>query len=1003
MANASSRYGNALLALTTLRPPDPDRGSSVVHLHLTLTDVVAAQVRLWHTGGRGPVEPREAAELLWTVPVAQYVDGRPDAWLDVPGVGNLVPGLVQLSSTDQTAWPAGQNALRTLVAGAAPGSPSWAALAKSITAVGTVDLLNDLVLLFKYAAINTDRPVTTVAELYRLVRALMAPSSGPSSRAEVIAWMTAPLVVPHVLTTLPGPAGPRRPVRATPPTPPRWPPRPPFDLTSPRATRLLELVDAELTKREEARRRVALTHALRDAGVRDNETLRRIVGGFEDARDVGVVDELPPASTGILVPPSRRPPRGPHVIRTHLYGTPVMLDVAAIRERTARLRHELAVQVLESLPDRLRDRVRAAHEPLEDLPIWADLLSAAQPSASYLTPVGRSDLLLVRQTTTGYRRAEIAYIENILVGEKREREHTSRVLTRQEFFERVERETEETRDLQVTDQADLSREVSKIVSEDLQAQGSVQVTSRGPTTVVAAASVSYGRSTEEAATSAESYSRETIERAVKRTMERVTREMRSLFEQETTEVNRHAFERDADAADHVSGVYQYLERISRARIFWYGERELYDLLIPEPAALIWQLAISRNELHIPIDEPDAELFGSLTLENIADKREEVIRAFRVTDMPAVPADTQEVSMSFSGTGGGDSAKYASGKELQIPEGYVVTDATFVASAEVEDSDDTPNGGVTVAGQVQLWEMSLSGNQGSATRSFSFPSGLVGPVVSVAVNADNFTSIAGSCTLSLTLTDDAREAWALAAYGRVAERYEQLRREHAQAVMQATADQPTASVSLPAGSRQKLHQIVRAELQRSAVDIMRNAPVDVDLIEHYPYANPDGTLGAHPTVDLGGLRMSEPSVRFLQQAFEWEHFAWIVYPYFWGRRSEWSRTIAVSHPDPEFAAFLNAGAARVQIPVRPGFEGLVKHFMETGEVYEGGGLPKMGDPGYVSFIDEQLTGLGAPGEEVAWPPANPREWDIVAPTSLVLARTLNDPQLPSWDPGTGNEV
>jgi hypothetical protein len=640
---------------------------------------------------------------------------------------------------------------------------------------------------------------------------------------------------------------------------------------------------------------------------------------------------------------------------------------------------------------------------LEDLAIWPDLLTAVAHSPSYIEPIGRSDLLLVRQTTTGYRRAEIAYIENILVGEKRTREHTNRVLSRQEFFESVTTEREETRDLQVTDKAELSKEVSKVVSEDLRAEGSVQVTSRGPTKVVASASVSFERSTEEAANTAESYSRETIERAVKRTLERVTRESRALFEQETTEVNTHGFERDSTATDHISGVYQYLERISRARMFWYGERELYDLLIPEPAALIWHLAISRQELHIPIEEPDAELFASLTVENIAAKREEVIRAFRVTDMPPALVETQDVPTSFSGTGGGDSAKLATSKELQIPEGYVVTGATFVATAEVEDEDDTPNGGVTVGGQVQLWQMSLSGNQGSAELEFTFAPPLSGPSESVAINADNFTSIAGSVTLHLTLTDTARLAWALAAYGRVAERYEQLRREYAQAVIQATANRPAEAVSLPEGARLALQQIVRGELQRAAIDVMRNAPVDFNLIENYPYPQTDGTLGTHPSINLAALHAAEPEVRFLQQAFEWEHLAWIVYPYFWGRRSEWSRTVVVSHPDPDFAAFLNAGAARVQIPVRPGFEDLVKHFMETGEVYEGEGLPKMGDPGYVSFIDEQLTTLGAPGEEVAWPPEAPREWDIVAPSSLLLARSLQQPQLPAWDPQTGNEL
>src|SRR5690606_25494128 len=98
------------------------------------------------------------------------------------------------------------------------------------------------------------------------------------------------------------------------------------------------------------------------------------------------------------------------------------------------------------------------------------------------------------------------------------------------------------------------------------------------------------------------------ERAVKRTLERITRETRSLFEREVTETNTHGFHRDSSETDHVAGVYQYLERVSHARIFWYGERELYDIIVPEPAALIWQLAITRPEVQIPVEAPDHELF-----------------------------------------------------------------------------------------------------------------------------------------------------------------------------------------------------------------------------------------------------------------------------------------------------------------------------------------------------------------------------------------------------------
>ena len=238
---------------------------------------------------------------------------------------------------------------------------------------------------------------------------------------------------------------------------------------------------------------------------------------------------------------------------------------------------------------------------------------------------------------------------------------------------------------------------------------------------------------------------------------------------------------------------------------------------------------------------------------------------------------------------------------------------------------------------------------------------------------------------------------------MADRYEQLRREFEQAVLNASLYQATETVTLPDGSRERLQQIVRNELQRSAIDIMRNAPVDVDVVADYAFTGPNGAAVTHPVVDTAALHDVEPEIRFLQQAFEWEHVSWVLYPYFWGRRTGWPRKISQNYPDPDFGAFLDAGAARVQIPVRPGFEELVKHYMETGEVFGGDGLPKIGDPGYLPFIAELLTMLNAPGEEVPWPPSSPREWDIVSPTSLILVRPRGSAALPTWGPKTGQET
>lgn len=1013
---AGDRFGSALLALNTSRPPDQARGRDILHLELILPAAVASEVDAWETGVRGPLDPSEARRLLWTVPVASYLDGRREAWRDVPGIPLLLPGLEELQATKERDWPKSQQVLRDIVAAAAPGAPSRAALLKQLETDGAVALLNDLLLIFKYAAIGRRRPVRTIAEIYRLARTLLASVGAPATREDIVAWLRAPLIAPRALS---GPSS----VRGPSPPPPEdtgggggggggrpvpWPVNfPRIDVTSPDTVMLLTRLDRELTELERTANVSRLASALRDSGVDEPAVIARVTRAVagDDTRDEVREGEFESrfAERQSLITAGAFGGRG-RIVRTSIAGVPVNLDASEVQARTSWMRNAMARELVKALPENLQERLKRLGVHLEDLSFWPDLLAAADRSPSYLEPVGRNDLLLVRQTTTGYRRAEIGYIENVLIGETRARKHTDRTLMQQEVFESVERESEETRDLQVTDRAELSKEVSRVVNEDLRAEGSVEVTSRGPTKVVASATVSFERSTEEAAKTAEEYSRETIERAVKRTLERVKREVRSLFEQETTEINRHSFVRDDTESDHVSGIYQYLERVSRARIFWYGERELYDLLVPEPAALIWHLAITRKELQVLFEEPDSELFDSLTVANIAEKREDVVRAFRVTDLPQVPEETRSIPMTFSGSGGGDSAKYATNKELQIPEGYVVEGASFLMSADVEEEEDyNPNGGVVVGTAVQLFESPVQNNRASVQLDFSFSPPLVGPSVGVAVNVDNFRSLGGSVTVHLRLTDAAREEWALDAYGRVAERYEQLRLEYEQAVIQAEASQPEEVVALPEGTRLRLQQMVRSELQRAAIDIMRNTATDLDLISDYWFASADGSLASHPIIDLTALDGAEPEVRFLQQAFEWEHLSWILYPYFWGRRSEWSRTVVQDHPDPDFAAFMNAGAARLQIPVRPGFEGLVKHYMETGEVFEGGELPKMGDPGYVTFIDEQLTSLGAPGEEIAWPPDSPKEWDVVAPTSLILVRSTAEARLPTWDPKSGKEL
>jgi hypothetical protein len=134
----------------------------------------------------------------------------------------------------------------------------------------------------------------------------------------------------------------------------------------------------------------------------------------------------------------------------------------------------------------------------------------------------------------------------------------------------------------------------------------------------------------------------------------------------------------------------------------------------------------------------------------------------------------------------------------------------------------------------------------------------------------------------------------------------------------------------------------------------------------------------------------PYVRFFEQAFEWEHLVYFFYPFFWGWKAGWKNRMLLDDIDAVFADFLRAGAARVVFPVRPGFEAAVVHYLETGELWNGGPPPDISDPMYVSIISEIQAATGAPGSETPVGDA----WEVRLPTTLVRLRPHDD--LPAWE-------
>jgi hypothetical protein len=173
---------------------------------------------------------------------------------------------------------------------------------------------------------------------------------------------------------------------------------------------------------------------------------------------------------------------------------------------------------------------------------------------------------------------------------------------------------------------------------------------------------------------------------------------------------------------------------------------------------------------------------------------------------------------------------------------------------------------------------------------------------------------------------------------------------------------------------------RVELKRAFLSLLTNQHFDAfDAIDT---SSPSG----YPQVDIAAAMDSAGFITFFERAFEWDNMLYLLYPYFWGRKAEWASIHQISDPDPQFEAFLKAGAARVIVPVRPGFEAALAHYSETGQVWMGAEEPNIYSPLFAGI----LTEIGEQdGEET--PVGEP--WEVRLPTTLVRLR--ESPKLPEW--------
>lgn len=504
----------------------------------------------------------------------------------------------------------------------------------------------------------------------------------------------------------------------------------------------------------------------------------------------------------------------------------------------------------------------------------------------------------------------------------------------------------------------------------------------------ASAEGSRTRSKEESGKTATKHAQEITEKVTEKIQKRVLERSTLKITTEMTDKATHELN-NISGTRNINGVYQFVTKVYEAQTYNYGKRTMLDFMIPEPGHFLFEGPSTKGQPALNVaDLPDIPEFslGPSDIDSTNWRR----LAFTLGATDLTPPPLGQTSKTFQHTHPtqaiGTAMTYS--EDVEIPEGYGVTFIAVWVNQKVHRSGYAV-GSIVVGDGVQA-DLNVGKTIDYHNNCGSFQRGKI----SISFTGYDYAAWSILVVLTLTRSPEAYEAWQFDCWAKLTARRQLLvsQREareaqlKADAAAEAYARDPSAFVNPgirginPAFNQ----QIMRDEMKKHCISIMTDQHFeDFNAIKEDSRGNAE--------INLYQAAGEGPYVRFFEQAFEWDQMTWTTYPYFWGRKDRWFRRIAYDDPDPVFRDFMRSGFARANVPIRPGFEGAVDHYLSTGQVWRGGALPNIGSQLFLPIaaeIEEDLGKKAGMEEKYGQP------WLVRVPTSLVTLRL--DDKLPTWE-------
>ncbi|WP_433654740.1 hypothetical protein ACQPW1_28545 [Nocardia sp. CA-128927] len=564
------------------------------------------------------------------------------------------------------------------------------------------------------------------------------------------------------------------------------------------------------------------------------------------------------------------------------------------------------------------------------------------------TPLGMLNLERLEMTPAGMERGELVATVPLAPLEETAVVHKEWSVQTKEFTSIVTDSLEEFSETGVTDNTELAQSTSSQTQHSNQFNVTGTVSGGIP---VISGSASSGFTSQGSESTSANDSRKHAKTLTEKASSRSKQEHKVTISTTTvtgTEMSTTRKVRNPSATEPMRIDYFSMMRKWQVRLYRYGLRLTYDIVIPEPGAAMRATYKQLSELR--------ERLGPFDFPVTHDEITEAVRPGETQPHYLVLADRYDAQglslppaslepQTFRVESGGGEGRTSATIKLTVPNGYEIVDVTLAGRMT---SYSGHLGQFTVEGTSVDFEEKF-GNK-------AFPPGFV---LQRDTGGAFLQGATGSPTVVLTFDWVSTQTLQLTARLRPLGRtYQQWQIDVWTALFNAAqttyfAEQQDIAARV-AALEERLNKVDTLTLRREESDEIMKGVIRFIAGQSYRYMSAgaetafdkaaldsNGASRAEYGIgfvanelkiadtDMAAVRQHEQIVRMINQAIEWENVVSFLYSYFWDTPKSWDFIRDIQHPDATRQAFLRAGAARVVLTVRKGWEETWLRFAESG--------------------------------------------------------------------------